>query len=371
MQTTHKIHFEHSANMAAVPSVSVQLVVTSPPYPMIEMWDDMFSQQNRQIPSALHKGDGLLAFELMHRQLDPVWREIHRILIDGGIACINIGDATRTIGGDFSLYPNHARVLTAMLDAGFSSLPAILWRKPTNAPNKFLGSGMLPVGAYVTLEHEYILIFRKGSKRDFRLNQKQERRHSAFFWEERNIWFSDVWFDIKGTRQALGDEDTRSRSAAFPFELVYRLIQMYSAKGDLVLDPFLGIGTSMAAAVAGVRNSTGYEIDPAFKATIRSIPEMIIEFSNATIRQRVQNHIEFCANRIKEKGPMKHINKYYGFPVMTAQEKELLFNTILDTEKSEKNDFVTTYTEVPQPQFCREWGALLETGQYREVLSKL
>ncbi len=327
--------------------MSVQLVVTSPPYPMIEMWDDMFSQQNRQIPSALHKGDGLLAFELMHRQLDPVWREIHRILIDGGIACINIGDATRTIGGDFSLYPNHARVLTAMIETGFSSLPAILWRKPTNAPNKFLGSGMLPVGAYVTLEHEYILIFRKGSKRDFRLNQKQERRHSAFFWEERNSWFSDVWLDLVGTSQNQQGTNTRMRSAAFPFELPYRLISMFSAKNDVVLDPFLGTGTTMAAAMATARNCIGFEIETGFQEQILSINDWIVDAANERINQRIDNHKVFIDQRLNKEFEFKHHNKYYDFPVMTRQEVDLYLNLLEKVEKVANHTMQVTYRSTP------------------------
>ncbi len=82
-----------------------------------------------------------------------------------------------------------------------------------------MGSGMLPAGAYVTLEHEYVLIFRKGGKRTFpSQNQAERRRRSAFFWEERNRWFSDVW-DFKGERQRLNGSDIDRRSAAFPFEL--------------------------------------------------------------------------------------------------------------------------------------------------------
>ena len=73
------------------------------------------------------------------------------------------------------LYPNHSRILAAMLKTGFSALPLILWRKPTNAPNKFMGSGMLPAGAYVTLEHEYILILRKGSKREFQQSPEKTK----------------------------------------------------------------------------------------------------------------------------------------------------------------------------------------------------
>ena len=65
-----------------------------------------------------------------------------------------------------------------------------------------MGSGVSPVGAYVTLEHEYILIARKGDRRVFpNEKEKKKRRESALFWEERNIWYSDVWTDLTGTGQ--------------------------------------------------------------------------------------------------------------------------------------------------------------------------
>ncbi len=157
---------------------------------MIEMWDSTFSGLNPLIADTLDANDGPSAFELMHRELDKVWEHCQRILRPGSIACINIGDAVRTIGGDFRIYSNHARVLSAMSTIGFHALPDILWRKQTNAPNKFMGSGMLPAGAYVTYEHEYILIFCKGSKRHFATEEdKVRRRASSFLWEERNVWF--------------------------------------------------------------------------------------------------------------------------------------------------------------------------------------
>ena len=151
MKTIHKIIFKNSKKMNTIPSSSAHLVVTSPPYPMIEMWDDMFQRQSKEIAKTLKHEKGLQAFELMHQELDPVWKEVHRILTDGGIACINIGDAVRTIDKEFRLYPNHARILSAMLEIGFSALPLILWRKPTNAPNKFMGSGMLRPGPTLPL----------------------------------------------------------------------------------------------------------------------------------------------------------------------------------------------------------------------------
>ena len=250
MKTTHKILFQDARDLKEIASESVDLVVTSPPYPMIEMWDEMFSEQNPEIQDALAGGDGKSAHALMHEILDAVWDEVFRVLKNDRFACINIGDATRKVRDDFCLYSNHARVLTYLLNIGFSALPDILWRKQANTPNKFMGSGMLPAGAYVTLEHEYILIVRKGSKREFKTEEEKEnRRESALFWEERNIWYSDVWTDIKGTEQKLSNAIPRSRSAAFPFDLVHRLINMYAVKGDTILDPFLGTGTTVAAAM--------------------------------------------------------------------------------------------------------------------------
>ena len=100
-----------------------------------------------------------------------------------------------------------------------------------------MGSGMMPPGAYVTLEHEYVLVLRKGNKREFgTAEEKKNRRESCFFWEERNLWFSDVWMDLKGTTQNLIEDSARNRSAAYPFELPYRIITMFSVKGDTILD---------------------------------------------------------------------------------------------------------------------------------------
>jgi hypothetical protein len=100
--------------------------------------------------------------------------------------------------------------------------------KTDHAPNKFMGSGMMPPGAYVTLEHEYVLVLRKGNKNEFKTNiEKKLRRESSFFWEERNVWFSDVWMDLKGTTQNLFDNKARERSAAFPFELPYRSLPCF------------------------------------------------------------------------------------------------------------------------------------------------
>ena len=206
------------------------------------------------------KGNYDTAFELMHQKLDRTWKSVFRVLKKGGIMCINIGDSTRTLDDIFKLYNSHSRILNFCISIGFSSLPSILWKKSTNSPNKFMGSGMYPVGSHVTLEHEHILIFRKGQRREFLTKEEKNNRHeSAFFWEERNAWFSDTWRGMQGKLQDIYSNE-RERSAAFPFELAYRLINMFSVKNDLVLDPFLGTGTTTKAAICSQRNSIGFEL---------------------------------------------------------------------------------------------------------------
>ena len=120
--------------MAGIPDVTVHLIVTSPPYPMIAMWDPVFAGWSPEIADFLANRRGPDAFAAIHDQLERVWRECFRVLVPGGIACINIGDATRTIGAEFALYPNHARIVLGMAAAGFTVLPDILWRKPSNSP---------------------------------------------------------------------------------------------------------------------------------------------------------------------------------------------------------------------------------------------
>jgi DNA modification methylase len=349
METNLRFFFDDSRDMRSVGDESVDLVITSPPYPMIQMWDELFIRLNPSIGRAVDSGNGWRAFERMHEALHPVWREIHRILTPGGMACINIGDAVRSVGSDFRLYPNHVRVLGFLHDIGFSPLPMILWRKPTNAPNKFMGSGMLPPAAYITLEHECILVVRKGANRKFdRAEQRRRRRESAYFWEERNAWFSDVWWDVRGAMQRLPGGRMRRRSAAFPFEVPYRLVSMFSVKGDRVVDPFMGIGTTLAAAAAAGRNAVGFELEPGFKESVIANLEAAVAVANRRIRQRLTAHLAFVEDKRASGHLFKHTNRHYGFPVMTGQETDLLLNEVLDGRQTGKNEFTFSYRSEPQ-----------------------
>lgn len=322
--------------MTAVADRSVDLVVTSPPYPMIEMWDDLFTERDSEVREALEAGDGDAAFERMHAQLDAVWDEVARVLAPGGIACINVGDAVRSLAGRFQQFPNHARVIDALTERGLHSLPDILWRKPTNRLTKFMGSGMLPPSAYVALEHEYILVFRNGDAREFPRGDP-ERYESAFFWEERNEWFSDLW-SFTGTDQSLtasgrtADDEGRGRSAAFPLELPLRLIRMYSTYGDTVLDPFAGTGTTTLAAMHAGRDSVGYELDAdlvrGFGDRLTDLPAV----SQQRTRERLDRHRAAIADR-----DTSYEAAHYDVPVVTKQERQIRLYGVADVDSTDSD----------------------------------
>ncbi len=267
--TTHKVILGNSQQMPELADSSVHLMVTSPPYPMIKMWDTLFAKIDpktaelwQELTAECREETVTKIYVRMHENLAQVWREAYRVLIDGGIACINIGDATRTVNGSFRIFANHSKIIEHCEQIGFTTLPYVLWKKPTTKPQykgkgAFLGSGFLPPNAYVTLDCEFILLFRKEKLRKFPPHDPC-RYGSAFTKKERDEWFSQIW-TLKGTRQT--ESQIERRTAAFPQELANRLIKMFSVKGDTVLDPFLGSGTTTAAAMFTGRNSVGYEAD--------------------------------------------------------------------------------------------------------------
>jgi len=336
METDHRVVVGDSRNLEEIEDDSVDLVVTSPPYPMIEMWDDVFADLDPAIGDALDAGAGERAFELMHEELNAVWSEVERVLVDGGIACVNVGDATRTVDGSFRVYPNHSRIVDAFEERGFAPLPEILWRKPVNSAAKFMGSGMLPPNAYVTLEHEYVLVFRNGAELR-RFEPGSERRYgAAYFWEERNRWFSDVWETVTGELQALDHEPLRDRSGAFPFEIPYRLINMYSVYGDTVLDPFWGTGTTSLAALVAGRNSVGYELDEefarVFEERVRDAPAL----SREVIGERLDAHRAFVQERLNAGESFDYEAEHYDVPVTTKQERRMQFSTVERVQPTEE-----------------------------------
>lgn len=359
MQTSHITHIGDTRSLSAITDDSVELVVTSPPYPMIEMWDDVFTSLNNDIGTALEAKRGDEAFELMHAELDSVWDELSRVVIPNGIVCINIGDATRKLDDGFELYPNHARIIQAFRDRGFSLLPSVLWRKPTNSAAKFMGSGMLPVNQYVTLEHEHILVFRNGDDtRDGFSFDSEFRSQSAYFYEERNKWFTDTWSDVKGVSQSLSSDgdtsESRDRSAAYPFEIPYRLINMYSVYGDTVCDPFVGTGTTQLAAMVAARDSVGYEINSSVASMLSESVSDLNSLSNRVVSKRVQNHVETVENQVQQtNASVEDMYSYfmteYDIPVRSKNEVDMQFYTVTGTtvnEHQNKYEYDVTHSSV-------------------------
>jgi site-specific DNA-methyltransferase (adenine-specific) len=300
---------------------------------MIEMWDETFTALDPAIGDALDADDGQRAFAAMHDVLADVWAEVARVLAPGGVAAVNVGDATRTVDGDFQLYPNHARVLEDLQAVGLTPLPDVLWRKPTNSAAKFMGSGTSPPNAYVTLEHEYVLLARKGG---LRRPDSDRRGRSSYFWEERNRWFSDVW-EVRGERQSL-DAGPRERTGAFPFEIPYRLVNMYSVQGDTVLDPFWGTGTTTLAAMATARSSVGVEVDADLVDGFDPEDVGVASLANERSQERLDAHRAFVAGR---DDPPSYEATHYDTRVVTKQERDIHLPTVESVADEETGWTVT------------------------------
>jgi len=213
--------------MSEIEDSTVGLVATSPPYCMIQKWDNLFLKQTGRT-EVISK----TSFIWQHAVLKKTWIECHRVLVDGGILCVNVGDATRSIDKEFICYPNYAKTTMDLYDLGFTPLIPIFWKKISNRPNAFLGSGFQPVNAYVSQDCEFIGIFRKGNNRIFTGEEKARRKASSFTKEERDIWFSQLW-NIPGKKGAKED-------SGWNMEIPFRLMRMFSIEQDLILDPFCG-----------------------------------------------------------------------------------------------------------------------------------
>ena len=231
----NKIFLHTSEQMAELPNNSVHLMVTSPPYNVTKEYDQNLTLQNYL------------------QLLKNVFAETYRVLVNGGRACINIANVGRKPYIPLSDY-----ISKMMIDLGFNHRGEIIWDKGASASGSCAwGSWMSAANPCLRDVHEYILIFSKG-------DLKREKKEDDITRNEFIEWTKSIW--------SMNTESARrvNHPAPFPVELPHRLIKLYSFTNDIVLDPFIGSGTTAVAALRNNRKFIGYEIDENYKKIAES-----------------------------------------------------------------------------------------------------
>lgn len=225
----NKIFCKSSESMSELPDNSIHLMITSPPYNVAKEYDEDLSLEE------------YLQF------LNKVWRETYRVLVPGGRVCINVANLGRK-----PYIPLHSYIIQAMLEIGYLMRGEIIWNKASSAsPSTAWGSWLSAANPVLRDIHEYILIFCKETFSRKRGDKKNTIKKEQFL-----EWTKSVWTFPAVSAKKIG------HPAPFPEELPYRLIQLYSFKNDVVLDPFVGSGTTCLAALKTGRNYVGYDNNP-------------------------------------------------------------------------------------------------------------
>ncbi len=229
----NRIYNHSSQNMHEVPDNSVHVSVTSPPYNVGKDYDDDLT------------GDEYFAL------LDSVWQEVYRVLVPGGRACINVANIGRK-----PYIPINAVISRQMIEHGFLMRGEIIWDKSASAGVSCAwGSWRSPSNPVLRDTHEYILVFSKG-----RFDRPAKQRVSTITKEDFLECTKSVWtFPAESAKRV-------QHPAPFPVELPRRLIELYSYKDDVVLDPFIGSGTTAVAAMQCGRRYVGYDTSAAYVA---------------------------------------------------------------------------------------------------------
>ena len=228
-----KVLLGTAEDMSLIPDNSVHLMITSPPYNVSKTYDKN------------------LSLEQYLNFLRTVFKETFRVLVPGGRACINVANIGRK-----PYIPLADYLSMIMIETGFLMRGEIIWDKGASAGvSTAWGSWKSASNPVLRDTHEYILVFSKGSFKRQLSKQEKEKKQNTISKEDFIQWTKSVWSFPSGSAKKTG------HPAPFPVELPHRLIQLYSFTGDIVLDPFMGSGTTAVAALQSGRHFTGFEID--------------------------------------------------------------------------------------------------------------
>ena len=232
----NKIICGKAQDMSSIPDNSLHLMITSPPYNVSKEYDQDLSLKDYL------------------QMLENVFEETHRILVNGGRACINVANLGRK---PYIALSDH--ISKIMNDIGFNMRGEIIWNKSASAsPSTAWGSWMSASNPTLRDIHEYILIFSKGSYESQRKKEEKEHRKNTISRENFIEWTKSIWtFNTESAKRV-------GHPAPFPIDLPYRLIQLYSFTNDVVLDPFMGSGTTAIAALKCNRKYIGFETNPEY-----------------------------------------------------------------------------------------------------------
>jgi DNA modification methylase len=236
-------------DMSMIPDNSLHLMITSPPYNVSKEYDEDLSLKDYL------------------EMLNKVFAETYRVLVNGGRACINVANLGRKPYIPLSDY-----ISQLMIEIGFNMRGEIIWNKAASAsPSTAWGSWMSASNPILRDIHEYILVFSKGDYKRNRKKSELESKQNSISKEDFMEWTKSIWtFNAESARRV-------GHPAPFPIDLPYRLIQLYSFKKDIILDPFMGSGTTGIAALKSDRNFIGFEL---VKEYIELSEERISPFVN-------------------------------------------------------------------------------------------
>ncbi|MBI3040122.1 MAG: site-specific DNA-methyltransferase [Chloroflexi bacterium] len=224
-----RIFCKSSELMEEIPDYSVHLMVTSPPYNVTKEYDEN------------------LTLDEYRALLKRVFTEVHKKLVTGGRACVNVANLGRK-----PYIPLHRYIIEDMLDIGFMMRGELIWNKASSvSPSTAWGTWLSAANPILRDIHEYILVFSKEA-----FNRKNLPGKTNTITKEQFLEFTkSVWtFPAESARKV-------GHPAPFPVELPFRLIQLYTFKGEVVLDPFCGSGSACIAAIKADRYYLGYDTE--------------------------------------------------------------------------------------------------------------